>query len=166
MSFPFRFVNFVLQLLTAVLEVVALGLLIRILSTHCVLGEEYGISVWMYTFILPAIACQSVVLVIFRLCCTTVGLDPIAMTFNFASGFLCLGSALTLLVSMVDHCGNEFAFIFYMSSAFGVIAGVLHLLNACVCNVYIPSGEWYLLINGMPDFVDWLNTCPEPAGLT
>ncbi|KMZ06375.1 uncharacterized protein Dsimw501_GD18054, isoform B [Drosophila simulans] len=83
MSFPFRFVNFVLQLLTAVLEVVALGLLIRILSTHCVLGEEYGISVWMYTFILPAIACQSVVLVIFRLCCTTVGLDPIVRTHTF-----------------------------------------------------------------------------------
>ncbi|EDW98457.2 uncharacterized protein LOC6538218 [Drosophila yakuba] len=145
MSFPFRVVNFVLQLLTAVLEVVALGLLIRILSTHCVLGEEYGISVWMYTFILPAAACQSVVLVIFRLCCTTVGLDPIAMTFNFASGILCLGSALTLLVSMFEHCGNEFAFIFYISSAFGVIAGVLHLLNACVCNVYIPLGEWSYL---------------------
>jgi len=111
MSFPFRLVNFVLQLLTAVtitailqcngrgnvsafvhqvLEVVALGLLIRILSTHCVLGEEYGISVWMYTFILPAIACQSVVLVIFRLCCTTVGLDPIVRTHTFVG----LGGAL------------------------------------------------------------------------
>ncbi|XP_037731325.1 uncharacterized protein LOC119562122 [Drosophila subpulchrella] len=145
MSFPFRIVNFVLQLLTAVLEVIALVFLIRILSTHCVRGEEYRISVWMYTFVLPSIALQSVVLVIFRLCCTTVGLDPIAMTFNFASGLICIVCALTLAVAMIDHCGNEFAFMFYISSAFGIIAGVLHLLNACVCNVYIPLGEWSYL---------------------
>nr|XP_016995487.2 uncharacterized protein LOC108056271 [Drosophila takahashii] len=145
MSFPFRVVNFVLQMLTAVLEVVALVMLIHILSTHCVRGQEYRISVWLYTFLLPPIALQSVVLVVFRLCCTTVGLDPIAMTFNFASGILCISSALTLIVAMIDHCGNEFAYLFYISSAFGVIAGVLHLLNACVCNVYIPLGEWSYL---------------------
>jgi len=63
-----------------VLEVIALVFLIRILSTHCVRGEEYRISVWMYTFVLPFIALQSVVLVAFRLCCTTVGLDPIVRT--------------------------------------------------------------------------------------
>jgi len=72
-----------------------------------------------------------------------------AMTFNFASGLICIVCALTLAVAMIDHCGNEFAFMFYISSAFGIIAGVLHLLNACVCNVYIPLGEWYLLINGL-----------------
>ncbi|XP_017114522.1 uncharacterized protein LOC108137380 [Drosophila elegans] len=145
MSFPFRILNFVLQLLTAVLEVLALLLLIRILSSHCVRGEEYGISVWMYTFMLPAIAFQNTVLVIFRLCCTTVGLDPIAMTFNWASGIVCLGTGVTLLVAMIDHCGNEYLPMFYLSSAFGVIAGVLHLVNACVCNVYMPLGEWSFL---------------------
>ncbi|XP_017083186.2 uncharacterized protein LOC108116013 [Drosophila eugracilis] len=145
MSFPFRCVNFVLQLATALLEVIALVLLIQILFTHCVRGQEYGITVWMYIFFLPPIALQSVVLVIFRLCCTTVGLDPIAMTFNLTSGLVCIACALTLLIAMSEHCGNEFAFLFYLSSAFGIVAGVLHLLNACVCNVFMPLSEWSYL---------------------
>ncbi|XP_016969316.1 uncharacterized protein LOC108037289 isoform X2 [Drosophila rhopaloa] len=99
----------------------------------------------MFLFLLPAIAFQNVVLVLLRLCCPTVGLDPIAMTFNCASGLICIGTGSTLLVAMIDHCGNEFEVMFYVSSAFGILAGVLHLVNACVCNVYIPLGEWSFL---------------------
>ncbi|XP_017052651.1 uncharacterized protein LOC108095861 [Drosophila ficusphila] len=145
MSFHFRVVNFILLLLTTVLEILSLAFIIRILDTHCVLGEEYGISVWMLIFVMPPIALQSLVLLLFRLCCTTVGLDPIAMTFNLVSGVACIVAGLTLLVAMIDHCGNEFALIFYLSGAFGMIAGILHLVNTCICNVYMPRGEWKYL---------------------
>ncbi|KAH8292268.1 hypothetical protein KR054_007977 [Drosophila jambulina] len=146
MGCPFRLVNFVLLFLTAQLDIVALIFLIKILFSHCVLGQEYGISVWLYIFFLPAITLQSVILVLFRLFCATVGLDPIAMLFNLVSGLVCIGTALTLLVSSVAHCGNKYRYMFFVSSCLGFLAGILHIINACLCNFFMPKDEWYLLI--------------------
>ncbi|KAH8361783.1 hypothetical protein KR200_010320 [Drosophila serrata] len=127
------------------MESVALYFLIRILFTHCVMGEEYGISVWLYLFFLPVITLQSVVLGLFRLFCVTVGMDPIAMVFNLVSGLVCIGTALTLLVASAAHCGNKFRYMFFVSSCLGLIAGILHIINAYVCNYFMPKDEWYLL---------------------
>ncbi|XP_068157331.1 uncharacterized protein [Drosophila tropicalis] len=145
MGFPIRIVNCLLLIVTAILEIIGLVFLILLLSSHCVLGGEYGISVWLYIYFLPGITAQSLVLAIFRLCCNTVGLDPIALAFNFASGIVCLITALVLLVAMIDHCGNEFAYMFYASGVCGLVAGLLHLLNACLCNIYMPNSEWRYL---------------------
>ncbi|KAH8341879.1 hypothetical protein KR059_003170, partial [Drosophila kikkawai] len=125
-----------------VLELVALYFLIKILFTHCVLGQEYGISVWLYLCFLPAITLQSVILALFRLFFITVGLDPIAMLFNFVSGLVCIGTALTLLVATVAHCGNKYRYMFFVSSCLGIIAGVLHIVNALLCNAFMPKDEW------------------------
>lgn len=70
---------------------------------------------------------------------------PQAMLFNLASGLVCIGTAVTLLLASVMHCGNEFAYKFFVSGSLGLIAGILHLVNACVCNAFMPISEWYLL---------------------
>ncbi|SPP80729.1 uncharacterized protein LOC117583119 [Drosophila guanche] len=137
-----RLVNMVLQLFTAVVEIVALFFLIKVIYTPCVLGGEYLFSVMLSVFFLPVITVQTVVFALCRLCCFTVGLDPIAMTFNLASGIVCICTSLTILVAMFDHCGNEYQYMFYVSGGLGLLAGILHLVNACICNIYMPPEEW------------------------
>ncbi|KAH8251912.1 hypothetical protein KR038_011092 [Drosophila bunnanda] len=145
MACRFRLANFVLQFCTAIIELVALYFLVNILFSHCVLGEEYGISVWLYLFFLPIITLQSVIIALFRVVCVTVGLDPIAIMFNLISGVVCVGTGLTLLVASVGHCGNKYGYMFFLTSCLGFIAGVLHLVNAYLCNYFMPADEWYLL---------------------
>ncbi|XP_022214405.2 uncharacterized protein LOC111068917 [Drosophila obscura] len=137
-----RLVNMVLQIFTAVADIVALVYLIMVIYTPCVLGSEYYISVMLYVYFLPVITIQTVVFVLCRLFCFTVGLDPIAMTFNLASGIVCISTSMTMLVAMFDHCGNEYQYMFYVSGGCGLLAGILHLVNALVCNIYMPPEEW------------------------
>ncbi|XP_033245345.1 uncharacterized protein LOC108157317 isoform X2 [Drosophila miranda] len=136
-----RLVNLVMQLFTTV-EIVALVYLIMVLYSQCVLGGEYYLSVILYVYSLPVITVQSVVFVLCRLCWFTVGLDPIAMTFNLASGMVCIGCSLTMLVAMIFHCGNEYQYMFFLAGGFGLLAGILHLVNALICNKYMPRKEW------------------------
>ncbi|XP_017134566.1 uncharacterized protein LOC108150780 isoform X1 [Drosophila miranda] len=72
-----RIVNLVLQFLTAVSEVLALVYLVMLLYTHCVLAGEFRSSVLMYVYFLPGITAESVIFVLCRVCCFSVGLDPI-----------------------------------------------------------------------------------------
>ncbi|EDW38836.1 GL13760 [Drosophila persimilis] len=137
-----RLVNLVMQLFTVTVEIVALVYLIMLLYSQCILGGEYYLSVIFSVYSLPVITVQSVVFVLCRLCCFTVGLDPIAMTFNLASGMVCIGSSLTMLVAMIFHCGNEYQYMFFLAGGFGLLAGILHLVNALICNKYMPRKEW------------------------
>ncbi|XP_017134568.1 uncharacterized protein LOC108150780 isoform X2 [Drosophila miranda] len=137
-----RIVNLVLQFLTAVSEVLALVYLVMLLYTHCVLAGEFRSSVLMYVYFLPGITAESVIFVLCRVCCFSVGLDPIAIVFNLASGVLCTFTSLIMLLSMLDHCGNEYQYKFFIAGGFGLLAGILHLLNGVICNIYLPAEEW------------------------
>lgn len=64
------------------MELVAFVLLIMLLRTHCVLGGEYGISVWFYAYFLPVIAVHTAILAISRLFLITAGLDPIVRGYS------------------------------------------------------------------------------------
>ncbi|XP_030369450.1 uncharacterized protein LOC115620382 [Scaptodrosophila lebanonensis] len=146
MAFPFRGVNCALQLIITILEFIALDFLcFEVIYTHCVLGGEYGASVFLQLYLLPAIFFQSLILALFRVCCGTVGLDPIAVIFNLSSGIICTITSIMLLIAMIGHCGNDKAYRFYTTGICGLIAGVLHLINAIVCNIYMPRGEEYHL---------------------
>ncbi|XP_070137549.1 uncharacterized protein [Drosophila bipectinata] len=87
MSCPYRVINFVLQLLTAILEVAATVCLVLLLSSSCVQGNEFTVSPTLCLFILPTFVLHSVVFVLFRLCCCTVGLDPIVRIRLFRLSF-------------------------------------------------------------------------------
>ncbi|XP_060648509.1 uncharacterized protein LOC132786106 [Drosophila nasuta] len=141
MTFPFRLLNWLFLFITAVLEIVALVFLIMLLYSHCVLGGEYGISVWFYIYFLPGITAHSMVLALFRICWCTVGLDPIAVASNLFNGLLLIIATVILLFAMRDHCGNEFTHMFYISAICGLIAGVFHMINAIMCLVFMPSEE-------------------------
>ncbi|XP_034486964.1 uncharacterized protein LOC117791345 [Drosophila innubila] len=145
MTFPFRILNWFFLVFTAVLEIVALVFLVKLLFTHCVLGGEYGISVWFYIYFLPGITAHTLVLAIFRCFWCTVGLDPIAVAFNLVSGIFCIIATLLLLFAMWDHCGNEFTYQFYISAICGLIAGIFHLINGGMCLVFMPSEEAHYL---------------------
>ncbi|EDV43854.1 uncharacterized protein Dana_GF18684 [Drosophila ananassae] len=142
MSCPYRVINFVLQLLTAILEVVATVFVVLLLWSPCVLGLEFSVSPTMCLFIRPVMALHSVVFVLFRLCCCTVGLDPIAVVFNFIAGVAVTCSSLFLLIDVIMyHCGNEYLYMFYIVGIFGLLAGIMHLVNAFICNRYMPASE-------------------------
>ncbi|KAH8358704.1 hypothetical protein KR093_001846, partial [Drosophila rubida] len=141
MTFPFRFLNWLLWIITAILEVVALVYLVKLLYSHCMLGGEYGVSVWFYLYFLPGITTHSVVIAVFRSCWCTVGLDPIAVATNIISGLLLIVATSILLVAMWDHCGNEFNDIFYISAICGLVSGILHVINGVMCLVFMPSEE-------------------------
>ncbi|KAH8311523.1 hypothetical protein KR044_006714 [Drosophila immigrans] len=146
MTFPFRILNWLLLFITAVLEIVALVFLIKLLYSHCVLGGEYGVSVWFYIYFLPGITVHSVVLALFRCCWCTVGLDPIAVASGLFSGILLIVATAILLFAMWDHCSNEFAYMFYISAICGLIAGLLHLINSIMCLIFMPSEEAYVFV--------------------
>ncbi|KAH8315178.1 hypothetical protein KR074_002843, partial [Drosophila pseudoananassae] len=142
MSCPYRVINFVLQLLTAILEVAATVCLVLLLSSSCVQGNEFTVSPTLCLFILPTLVLHSVVFVLFRLCCCTVGLDPISVVFNFFAGLAVTATSLFLLIEVImQHCGNNYLYMFYIVSSFGLVAGFMHLVNAFVCNRYMPRSE-------------------------
>ncbi|KAH8407166.1 hypothetical protein KR222_009965, partial [Zaprionus bogoriensis] len=124
-----------------ILEIIALIFVIKLLFSHCVLAGEYGISVWFYIYFLPGITIHTLILALFRLCWSTVGLDPIAVAYNLVSGILLIVATLILLFALISHCGNEFAYMFFISSACGLVAGILHLANGIMCLYYMPSEE-------------------------
>ncbi|XP_043070714.1 uncharacterized protein LOC6568637 [Drosophila grimshawi] len=137
----FRTFNWSLLVFSGILELVALYCLVCLLYSHCVLGGEYGISVWAYTYFLPVFTAQTLVLMLFRMCGQTIGLDPIATVFNLISGIMCIILALILLFSMWAHCSNEFAIFFFVSGSCGLIAGILHLCNGILCLFFMPPEE-------------------------
>ncbi|KAH8383837.1 hypothetical protein KR009_010852 [Drosophila setifemur] len=138
-----RLINFVLQMVTAIMEVLASMFLLNVVfNSHCVLGEEFTISVFLYCFILPPVTVQSLVLFISRCGWCTVGLDPIAIAYNFTAGIaMSIGTFQLLWTLIFHHCRNEFAIPFYCTTVIGFAAGILHLVNGCLCNSYMPHVE-------------------------
>ncbi|KAH8280026.1 hypothetical protein KR018_001344, partial [Drosophila ironensis] len=142
MSCPYRRINFVLNVLTAVLEIVASGYLTYLWSTPCFQGQEFTIATALCMFVLPVLGLQSVVFALFRLYCCTVGLDPIAIVFNWVGGIGAVFSSFHLLMVVILYqCQNEFEYMFYIVGVCGLAAGIMHFANGCLCNYHIPSCE-------------------------
>lgn len=55
-------------------------------------------------------------------------------------------ATIILLFAMIWHCENEFANRFYISIVFGLLSGILHLMNGLMCLYYMPGEEAYVLI--------------------
>ncbi|XP_023164238.1 uncharacterized protein LOC111594969 isoform X2 [Drosophila hydei] len=77
----FRITNWVLTIISAVFEVIAIGFIVELFNSHCVRGGEYGVSIWFYIFFLPVITVHTIFLAIYRIFCGTVGLDPIVLNY-------------------------------------------------------------------------------------
>lgn len=79
-----------------------------------------------------------------------------AVVFNFIAGVAVTCSSLFLLIDVIMyHCGNEYLYMFYIVGIFGLLAGIMHLVNAFICNRYMPASERYVSTKHNPKSDDW-----------
>ncbi|XP_017856138.1 PREDICTED: uncharacterized protein LOC108608985 isoform X2 [Drosophila arizonae] len=140
----FRFANWTLTIISALFELFAIYFIVKLLHSHCVRGGEYSVSIWFLIYFLPGITLHTIFLAIYRIFCSSLGLDPISIIFNLTCGALLLIAASILLYAMKDHCGNESAKYFYIAGVFGLLAGVCHICNGVMCLFFIPLFEFKL----------------------
>ncbi|XP_030246987.1 uncharacterized protein LOC108659981 [Drosophila navojoa] len=75
----FRVANWTLTIVTALFELIAIYFIAELLNSHCVRGGEYGVSLWFLAYFLPGITLHTVFLAIYRIFCSSLGLDPIVL---------------------------------------------------------------------------------------
>ncbi|KRG02305.1 uncharacterized protein Dmoj_GI16937, isoform D [Drosophila mojavensis] len=75
----FRVANWTLTIISALFELFAIYFIVKLLQSHCVLGGEYSVSIWFLIYFLPGITLHTIFLAIYRIFCSSLGLDPIVL---------------------------------------------------------------------------------------